>query len=154
MSKQDYETPAAFLRAVERRFGALTIDLACREDNAKAPRALTEEIDSLSSNWCGEIGAGENAWLNPPFADIEPWVKKASEWRNAPHYLRTRILLLVPASIGSNWFRDHVLQTAFVWALNGRLTFVGAKDPYPKDLMLLEYGHAPGFGVWDWRKDT
>ena len=153
MSKQDYETPRDFLVAVGSHFGPLAIDLACREDNAKAPRALTEERNSLSALWDHEIREGEVAWLNPPFADIDPWVAKAAEWRFASaRGARSRILVLVPASIGANWFRDHVIGHAFVWALNGRIKFVGAKDPYPKDCMLLEYGHAIGFGVWEWRR--
>ena len=153
MSKQDWETPPEFIRAVRRRFGNLAIDLASSGGNAKADRTFTEQEDSLKQEWCDAIKADSIAWLNPPFADIEPWVRKAAEWSaDGKRFCRTSILILVPASIGTNWFAKHVHQKAFVWGLQGRMTFYGATAPYPKDLMLLEYGHATGFGVWDWRK--
>lgn len=57
-----------------------------------------------------------------------------------------------PASIGSNWFAEHVHRRALVLGLNGpRLKFEGSPDPYPKDLMLVCYGESPGFDVWRWR---
>ena len=64
----------------------------------------------------------------------------------------SRIFLLTPASIGANWFAEHVYGKAHVLALQGRLTFVGHKQPYPKDCILSVYGVKPGFSVWDWRK--
>ena len=66
----------------------------------------------------------------------------------------SRILLLVPASIGANWFAEHVHQRAYVLALQGRLTFDGHTQSFPKDLILAVYGWGPGFGVWSWRDDA
>jgi hypothetical protein len=63
--------------------------------------------------------------------------------------------MLVPAAIGSNWFRDHVDGRALVLALNGRLAFIEGKpdDLYPKDCILALYSPfvASGFEVWSWR---
>jgi hypothetical protein len=63
--------------------------------------------------------------------------------------------MLTPASIGTEWFRRHVLGRAFVLGLSPRLTFVGTTAPYPKDLMLTVWGgpYGPGFGCWNWRND-
>ena len=41
-SKQDYETPAEFIQAVEVRFGKIKVDLAATEQNAKADRYITQ----------------------------------------------------------------------------------------------------------------
>ena len=144
-SKQDYGTPWPFIRAVEARWGALTLDLAAREDNAKAPAYITPEQDSLTSVW---VPFGRQ-WLNPPFARITPWAAKCA----ASELLAdARRFLLVPASVGSNWFASHVHRKALVLGLNGpRLQFEGSPDPYPKDLMLVCYGESPGFDVWRWR---
>lgn len=154
-SKQDYGTPAEFIAEVEIRFGDLCIDLAAREDNKKAPRCITPEEDSLAQPWLNFFSGGDVGWLNPPFAHIGPWAAKCAEWLEAARAvnLQGRILMLAPASVGSNWYRDHVHGKAYVLFLNDRLTFVGAKDPYPKDCMLCVYDTAtgPGFDVWRWK---
>jgi hypothetical protein len=49
-SKQDYGTPWELIRAIEARWGKLTIDLAARADNAKAPLFITPEENSLIQN--------------------------------------------------------------------------------------------------------
>lgn len=149
-SRQDYGTPPAFIDAVERRFGCLTVDLAATSENAVAKKFITEARDSLSQMWAGSYAG--NMWLNPPFANIAPWAAKcaAESLHLDPH---TRILLLVPASVGANWFADHVHGKALVLGLQGRLTFVGETQPYPKDCLLCVYGEGlRGFDVWAWRK--
>lgn len=144
-SKQDYGTPWEFIHAVEKRFGKLTIDLAASAANAKAPTFYTEADDSLSKPWGELTGLG---WLNPPFADIEPWAARCADLAS-PQF---RILLLTPASVGSEWFARHVHKEAIVLGLRPRITFEGTKDPYPKDLMLSVFGTgAHGFDTWRWR---
>jgi phage N-6-adenine-methyltransferase len=143
-TRQDYAAPRAFTEACERRFGPLTWDLAASEINAKAPRFLSEEQDSLKQDWLSLPG---NLWLNPPFANIAPWAAKCAAARDRAGWL----LMLTPASIGTNWFEEHVLGKAYVLGVP-RLTFVGEKDPYPKDLMLTLWGYGvSGFGAWDWK---
>lgn len=166
-SKQDYSTPKIFIEAVEKRFGKLVWDLAATEDNAKAPKFITPEQDSLAHGWPVELGP---YWLNPPFDNITPWAAKCAE-----KYLRGTILFLTPAAVGSNWFRDYVWGKAKVIALNGRIIFDGQVEPegwqekhpgkiwkpevYPKDLILSVYnptltmceGLDRPFEVWDWR---
>jgi phage N-6-adenine-methyltransferase len=149
-SEQDVETPADFLGAVVRRFGALAVDLAATPQNRKAPAAYSPLADSLSHDWTPHEG---NLWLNPPFANIAPWAAKCRTSAAAPHDF-DRILLLVPASVGSRWYADHVHGHAMVLALTGRLTFVGHRSPYPKDLILAVYGEWRGFDCWDWRRDA
>lgn len=149
-SKQDYETPRDFLDAVEARWGALDVDLACTLANAKAPMAIAEEnVDSLTVPWAAGY-RDRNLWLNPPFKLIDPWAEKCA--LEGPKMGRGRIFMLTPASIGTNWFHEHVRGKAMVLGISPRLTFVGASDPYPKDLMLSIF--APGmvgFDSWRWK---
>lgn len=147
-SKQDYSTPPEFIAAVEKQWGKLELDLAAREDNAKAQYYLTPEDDSLSCAWHQDYGSVVRMWLNPPYADIGPWAAKCAETRLVPG---GRIFFLVPASIGSNWFAEHVHGRALVLALSPRLTFEGCTTPYPKDCILAVYGEGPGFDVWRWK---
>lgn len=142
-SKQDYQTPRAFIRAVESRFGELGWDLACTEENRCAEFRLSG--DALQEDWNSLPG---NLWCNPPFGDIAKWASKmADECRARPFFA----FLLVPASIGANWFSEHVRDRAVVLGLSPRLTFVGCSDPYPKDLALCVYGFGlRGFDTWRW----
>lgn len=145
-SKQDYGTPTDFLAAVVARFGPLSWDLAASPSNAVCYHHFSEADDSLSRSW--ELQG--NLWLNPPFARIEPWARKCRESTGPAR----RILLLVPASVGSEWFARDVHGHALVLALRPRLTFVGCDACYPKDLMLSVYSTAlsdrPAFDTWRW----
>ena len=144
-SKQDYGTPREFIAAVERRWGKLTFDLAASKENTVTRDFLSIEQDSLKQNWtllgCGPL------WLNPPFADIRPWAEKAEK-----ESTYTTLLMLVPASVGSNWYAEHAMRMARTIFLRPRLTFVGCSAPYPKDLMLLEFGTiwSGEFESWRW----
>jgi site-specific DNA-methyltransferase (adenine-specific) len=146
-SKQNYQTPEAFLTATIRLLdiGGFKTDLAASHDNAVAGFYFTEADDSLKQDWT-TLPPGW-AWLNPPFDHIEPWVKKAYE-------SKAKIAILIPASVGANWWRDWVHGKAQVLFLNGRLSFMPDKPKwlYPKDCALLLYGNwGSGYHVWSWR---
>jgi phage N-6-adenine-methyltransferase len=150
-SKQDYATPDDFILAVKRRWGikAFAYDLAADAENAKSRYFFCEEEDSLRQAWTKLKG---DLWLNPPFANIAPWAAKCKESTRTPG---RRIFFLTPASVGANWFAEHVWRHAHVLALQGRLSFDG-KDPYPKDCILSLYDaedtrRGQNFEVWDWR---
>jgi hypothetical protein len=156
-SKQDYGTPRDFIRAVERRFGRITFDLAASASNTVVPLSaehgyrisnkcwFDKDDDSLVQNWAGLY---DNAWLNPEFDNIALWAEKMARemrWRRALTFF------LTPASIGTDWFAKHVAGKAMVLGLSPRLTFEGCDDPYPKDLMLSVYGFGfHGFDTWRW----
>lgn len=142
-SKQDYQTPAVFMAAVLKRFGPINFDLAASPHNTQHANFFSEQDDSLRQEWHKIAG---NLWLNPPFSNIAPWAAKC----HAESQLGARILFLVPASVGANWFRDHVHRHAFILSLNGRMSFDG-KQPYIKDLVLICHGWGVGFDTWDWR---
>lgn len=141
-----YRTPKVFLEAVEREF-PLVFDLAASEGNNVAEMFYTVRDDALSQAWSWITGGW--CWLNPPYDHIGKWAKKAY----TESVLGTKIVMLVPASVGANWFRDYVDGKAEIRFLNGRLTFVGHTSPYPKDLMLCIYenGRTPGMIIWPWR---
>lgn len=150
MSKQDYRTPPEFIDAVRRRFGPPGWDLAASHGDEIDLVAgyFTPETDSLAQCWRRLPSVCAVAWLNPPFRNIRPWVRKLDE---ECQYLRRWTLLLVPASMGSGWWREHVMGKCMVFGIP-RLTFVGETAAYPKDLALCAYGYGVhGTGYWDWR---
>lgn len=144
-SKQDYATPEDFRLAVAKRFGHPAFDLAASFENRFSLRDFYSEGDnSLIQHWHKLKGI---LWLNPPFGNIEPWAKKCRE----ESLKGAHILFLVPASVGSEWFRLHVHDKATVYFLNPRLSFDG-KNSFPKDCLLGAYGMVGvGYDVWRWK---
>ncbi len=165
-SRQDYGTPWELIRAVDRRFGPIEIDLAARADNTKAPLFITPEQNTLKQDWSAYTGL---CWLNPEFATIEPYARKCSE-------STSKIIMLTPASF-SGWYADHCFENAYTIGLIGRISFDGCHSlypkthpragerkcgpecvgcsPYPKDTMLtvwnVEGYPKRGFGIWRWK---
>lgn len=150
-SIQNYATPTDFVQATENHMNIkFYLDLAASAENAKAPNFLTEENDSFKHNWT-TLSNGEWCWLNPPYANISDWAQKClEEAKNG-----CKIVMLVPASVSTNWFSDYVYNNAEIVFIRPRLTFVGCEDPYPKDLMLIIWtkesvGNGE-YNVWRWR---
>lgn len=141
-SSGDIWTPQVFIDAVEKRFGPITIDLAASgPQSAKASIFITPEQDSLKQDWAAMLNGGLG-WDNCPYSNITPWAKYHAE-----QSLRgAETLLLVPASVGSNWYWNHVEPWADVYSV-GRMVFNNCFDKhgelvttvYPKDLILAHY---------------
>lgn len=146
-SVQEVATPWEFINAVECRFGKLDFDLAASASNKKAERFYSKEDNALvdDKRW----HKNGLCWLNPEFSDIAPWANRCAieSGRGA------RILLLVPASIDSNWWDCSVHGIATVLPLHPRIKFVGHPTLYPKPLALCVYGIEPvGYpGRWVWK---
>lgn len=156
-SRQDYATPPEFLDAVRKAFGPIVWDLAAHRGNRVCDayfgpdHAHEPSRDSLQCDWA-DIRRGYSRtgllWLNPPFGSIAPWAAKCA----AECARGAEILFLVPASVGANWFWDHVAPHAYVYALSPRLSFDG-KNSFPKDLILAHYqpGVSCGYGFSRWK---
>jgi len=147
-SVQEVGTPREFLDAVEARFGRILWDLAANESNHVVDNWLgpgSPIPDSFSSAW---HAYGGMLWLNPPYDDIGKWSQKCAHEGE----LGASIQMLIPAAIGTNYFREWIWPYATVRALSPRLTFVGHTQSYPKDLMLCEFGvERTGFECWRWK---
>lgn len=147
-SEQDVRTPPEFLVEVQERFGFIMWDLAATAENTVAawhfgPGGMSE--DSLTAEW----PRSGLLWLNPPYGNIAPWAKKCAQACE----LGSRIAMLVPASVGANWFNAWVRPYAYVFEITPRLTFVGHSHPYPKDLILAVYTPEGFVGrdSWHWK---
>lgn len=143
-SRQDYATPVEFIEAVKKKFHlyGFYLDAAADANNSKGRIYYDEAANGLLQPW------ESWTWCNPPYANIEPWVKKAWAERVDGHCS----MLLVPASVGANWWKNWVHDCAHVYFLNGRITFQGETDPYPKDCALLVYSpfSSGGYDIWTW----
>jgi phage N-6-adenine-methyltransferase len=159
-SSGDIWTPWEFMRAVECKFGPVAVDLAASgPQSAKAARWITPEEDSLKQDWTTMLNGGLG-WDNCPYGNIAPWAKyHAEHWKRG-----ARTLLLVPASVGANWYWDYVEPCATVYSV-GRIAFENCLSRktgelvttvYPKDLILCHYGEYPSSGLrrWLWRREV
>ncbi len=122
----EWETPAWLFDQLNEEFH-FVLDAAASEDNFKCSAYLSKELNALRIGW----GMNLVIWLNPPYSNPYPWVKKA--------YIEAEdntIVLLLPSTTGVKWFQE------FVWDnrrhepkfgvelrfLPGRIKFVGAKS--------------------------
>lgn len=159
-SSGDIWTPWEFMRAVEKKFGPVYADLACTTINKRAERGLCydEGTDSLRVNWADYLKGGLG-WDNCPYSTITPWARYHAQ----QHTLGARTLLLVPGSVGANWYWDFVEPFATVYSV-GRMVFDNCFDRktgalvrtvYPKDLILCHYDpheSSPGrMQRWLWK---
>ena len=124
-SKQNYRTPENFIQAVKQRLGIqeFAIDFAADRFNSQALLFWDERIDALQQSvtaWARQCKNGWG-WLNPSYTDIKPWAACCMETAA----LGGSLAFLVPAAVGSNWFRDYVDHNAYVLLLNGRLPEMG-----------------------------
>ena len=165
-SVQIVVTPWNFIDAVEKRWGLIRFDLAADRGNLRVrtntsahahlgPGSKIAE-DAFSITWA-RVVPPVNSWLNPPFGDICPWAMHCSSTVNdLLHPWGGTIFFLVPASVGSNWWAEHVHRKAAVKFLRPRLVFEGHTQSYPKDLALCIYtrvqskGLTPGYECWRW----
>lgn len=151
-SEQVVCTPPDFLRALKNKLGIkeFSFDLAADEVNTVSESGwYSEDMDSLVQSW----SVGGWAYCNPPYGDIEPWVAKAYHEMISPEKA-TGVAMLLPASTGSNWWKAWVHNKCKVLLLNGRIKFIGHKNYYPKDLVVLLYYEdiEVGYDIWTWKE--
>ncbi len=126
-----YRTDPAFMVVTKERF-PIKFDLAASADNTQVQDFFYDEQENALSeahNWAAiSMALGGYLWLNPPYDDIGTWARRCAVESTEG----AKILFLVPASTGSNWYRNYVEDFAKVDLLNGRLIF---DFLYPEDYM-------------------
>lgn len=165
-SSGDIWTPWEFIYATQTTFGCVfRVDLAAGgPESAKAPTWITPEQDSLKRDWVQVYHENRQdrgaLWLNPPYSNIAPWARKCATTYTEDE--QVEIFLLVPASIGANWFWDYVWDFATVYSV-GRMVFDNCFDRktgqlvstvYPKDLILAHYTNTTPSKTlqrWQWK---
>lgn len=114
----EWGTDPEFFAYLERYFGSFDLDAAARPNNAKTLEFFTPATDGLVQRWYG------NVFVNPPYSNIEPWVKKALDETASGR--ADAVAMLLPANRTEQaWWQDIVMQAAtFVYFVRGRLKFV------------------------------
>jgi phage N-6-adenine-methyltransferase len=89
-------TPRSVFAPLATEFG-FTLDACATAESAKCERYFAKAEDSLSQSWLGE-----RCWVNPPYSDIQPWVRKA--WSAEADL----VVMLVPAWTDRDWWAEFV----------------------------------------------
>ena len=83
-SKDLWETPLHFFKILENTLKKeykdfhFTLDPCADSNNRKCQKFYSKDIDGLKQDWKGEY-----VFVNPPFSDIESWVKMEEDCNNA-----------------------------------------------------------------------
>ncbi|WP_341846426.1 phage N-6-adenine-methyltransferase [Enterobacter hormaechei] len=115
-----WRTPPALFAALNAEF-CFQLDAAAAPHNALCRKFITAEQNTLETPWADYLNVPGYVWLNPPYSDITPFVKKAA----AESANQIGTVMLVPADTSVGWFKEAI-QTAsevrFITA--GRLAFI------------------------------
>lgn len=115
-----WRTPPAFFASLNAEF-CFQLDAAAAPHNALCRKFITAEQNTLETPWVDYLSIPGYVWLNPPYSDIMPFVKKAA----AESANQIGTVMLVPADTSVGWFKEAI-QTAsevrFITA--GRLAFI------------------------------
>jgi len=115
-----WRTPPALFTSLNAEF-CFQLDAAAAPHNALCKRFITAEQNTLETPWADYLSIPGYVWLNPPYSDITPFVKKAA----AESANQIGTVMLVPADTSVGWFKEAI-QTAsevrFITA--GRLAFI------------------------------
>lgn len=115
-----WRTPPALFASLDAEF-CFQLDAAAAPHNALCRKFITAEQNTLEMPWADYLNVPGYVWLNPPYSDITPFVKKAA----AESANQIGTVMLVPADTSVGWFKEAI-QTAsevrFITA--GRLAFI------------------------------
>lgn len=115
-----WRTPPALFASLDAEF-CFQLDAAAASHNALCRKFITAEQNTLETPWADYLSIPGYVWLNPPYSDITPFVKKAA----AESANQIGTVMLVPADTSVGWFKEAI-QTAsevrFITA--GRLAFI------------------------------
>lgn len=115
-----WRTPPALFASLNAEF-CFQLDAAAAPHNALCRKFITAEQNTLETPWSDYLSIPGYVWLNPPYSNITPFVKKAAA--ESDNQIGT--VMLVPADTSVGWFKEAI-QTAsevrFITA--GRLAFI------------------------------
>ncbi|WP_246316674.1 phage N-6-adenine-methyltransferase [Scandinavium goeteborgense] len=115
-----WRTPPALFTSLDAEF-CFQLDAAAAPQNALCRHFITLEQNTLETSWSDYLSVPGYVWLNPPYSDITPFVKKAA----AESANQIGTVMLVPADTSVGWFREAIetaSEVRFITA--GRLAFI------------------------------
>jgi phage N-6-adenine-methyltransferase len=147
MANDTWQTPPQLFSACEKRFGKFDIDVAASNVNYQVINYFTEKDNALQQSW-----AGMRCWCNPPYSDIMPWVKKATE-----ECLKGAVItMLLKCDTSTAWFKEIFRTVDELYFLQPRVRFVGAPTTPTWGCMIARWTsphilmESPKISLWRW----
>lgn len=98
-----WRTPPALFAALDAEF-CFQLDAAAAPHNTLCRKFITADQNTLETPWEDYLTIPGYAWLNPPYSNITPFVKKAAaESKN-----QIGTVMLVPSDTSVGWFREAI----------------------------------------------
>ncbi len=124
MNRDAYRTPPELFAALDAEFD-FKLDVAASNENMLCDFRITEEENCLTTDWFAAadmIGnTGWFAWMNPPYSDIGPFVKRAAEM--ASKGIGCVMLVMADTSVG--WYAEAIKTCQEVrFIVGGRISFL------------------------------
>jgi len=120
-AKQDWRTPADLYKSLDEEFH-FTFD--------PCPPSPKFGEHGLKIPWRSP------AFCNPPYSEIDRWVRKAhAEWKNG-----ATVVLLIPSRTDTRWWHDCCMEATEIRFIRGRLKFGGSQNnaPFPSVLVIFK----------------
>lgn len=156
---QCWATPKVLFDEIERRYGrgGFTIDIAASDWSAKCHRFLSEAEDALNPEtvWCPNPRRPERVWCNPPFDNIDPFIRRAHA--EVAKGLAEVAVFLVPARVGSAWWHEVARPYGHIHDVRGRISFqpppgfTGDATSHGEDFVIVVFERAIHGPDFKWR---
>lgn len=129
----EYSTPQDVFDALNAEFH-FNLDPCSTDENAKCENHFTSEQDGLIQDW-----GGHRVFCNPPYSEIQKWVRKAWQESTKPD---TLVVMLIPARTDSRWFHEYVYHRSEIRLIKGRIRFSGREynAPFPSMIVIFRSG--------------
>ena len=126
-NSDEWTTPSALFRALDRRFG-FELDPAATKENALCSMFYTQADDGLVKSW-----KPWRVFVNPPYSHVADWMWKCKDESEKGCPL---IGALIPARTDTRWWHDFVKTADLIHFLKGRLKFGDGTGsaPFPSAL--------------------
>lgn len=108
-----WSTPSELVEWMESEYGDYDIDAAASKENAVCEKFYSKETNCLKRWW----GSNKHIWLNPPYSNITPFVKKAIE--QMEH--NNQIDILLPCDTSTGWFYEAQQRAAEIIWITGEV---------------------------------
>lgn len=115
-----WSTPYELVAWMESEYGDYDIDAAASKENAVCEKFYSKETNCLKRLW----GSNKHIWLNPPYSNITPFVKKAIE--QMEH--NNQIDILLPCDTSTGWFYEAQQRAAEIIWITGEVYQEGGTE--------------------------
>lgn len=115
-----WSTPSELVEWMKIEYGDYDIDAAASKENAVCEKFYSKETNCLKRWW----GSNKHIWLNPPYSNITPFVKKAIE--QMEH--KNQIDILLPCDTSTGWFYEAQQRAAEIIWITGEVYQEGGTE--------------------------